>query len=562
MYTEDKKMAKKILAVLLICMMILPLAVACNSDTDETTGTEGTTMGTENNNQNNNDNNDNNEENNNGNNENNNNENNNQNNNDNNSGAEEDKDPFEAGKLAIKGADISEYVIVTPVDPSNSVKNFASELTDFIKDITGVTVTTVTDATPVAAKEILIGATNRAESAEAALKPLTQQWHYNAALVGNKLAINFTHKTGVKAALNAIQRAFANSDCDITTGFSNNSVALTDVKDLVMGAVRKDIETDGLHVHKCTQAQIDAWHAHTANWGGNKENPRSATGIRLDFDTDSSYVYLKLTKEVSNLVFLVNDELILNGQSTGYIAIPEKYHGQVNRITLLMSNVGYTDQWAIKELEVDGGCVIKRHETDLNILFLGDSITEGYNNHGHPASTYTFYTHTYFNAEAVVQGHGGSQLWTDMVDPAMANLYQPDVIIVAMGTNDYSGNKSQSAAWFEARMDAFLNKVQQVYPGVPIIGITPIRRLNSMNASIAPDSNYDTNCVVTANAGYAASIKSHGGFVVNGETILSKVEHYADEIHPNEVGFQEYGEVLCFLIEYEIEEIVAAKKNK
>ena len=468
----------------------------------------------------------------------------------------------EDDKLAINGLDISDYVIVVGEDAPNSAKYFAEYLVAWIRTMTGTSLSIVKDSTAATEKEILIGSTNRAESTKAMNITFSQQWTYNAIIENNKLAIAFDHKIGSTNALHALKRAFINSDYDLTEGFSNNAIALEDVKDLVMGAVRKNIESDGLHVHKTTQAQIDAWHAHTASWSGNKENPRSATGIRLDFDTDSSYVYLKLTKNVSNLVFLVNDELVVNGQSTGYISIPEKYLGQVNRITLLMSNVGYTDEWAITDLEVDGGCVIERHKTDLNILFLGDSITEGYNNHGHPASTYTFYTHTYFNAEAVVQGHGGSQLWPDMVDPEMANLYQPDVIIVAMGTNDYSGNSSQSVEWFRARMNTFLDKVQQVYPNVPIIGITPIRRLSSMNANIAPDQNYDTNCVARANAGYALGIKDHNGYVVNGETILSKVEHYADTVHPNEAGFQEYGEVLCFLIEYEIEAIVNAKKNK
>jgi lysophospholipase L1-like esterase len=149
-----------------------------------------------------------------------------------------------------------------------------------------------------------------------------------------------------------------------------------------------------------------------------------------------------------------------------------------------------------------------------------------------------------------------------MVDPAMANLYQPDVIIVAMGTNDYSGNRDKSVEWFRNRMDAFLDKVEQVYPNVPIIGITPIRRLLSMDETVNPENNYDKNCVERANKGYALGIQDHGGFVVDGEIILSKVSDYADEIHPNETGFIEYGETLCFLIEDEIARIVAAKNKK
>ena len=557
-------MAKRILALVMVFMMILPLIVACNSEPDGTTGTTGTiaTSGTTGSNQNNNQNNENNNQSNNE----NNNQNNNEDNNVNNENKEEsvfDEDPFEDGKLSLKGVDISEYVIVTPVDPVNSVKYFAEDLADWVKDITGKTINIVEDSTAATDKEILVGDTNRAESTTAKSALTTEQKSYNAVVTeSGKVAIAFNHKNGSVSALNAFQRSFANNDCNVTEGFTNTKIALEDVKDLVMGAVRKEMESDGLHVYKCTQAQVDAWHAHTANWNGNKENPRSSLGIRIDVDTDSSYISVTLSKSVSNLVLLLNDELVDNAWSGNYYQIPAKDLGKVNRVTILMSNVGYSDQWAITGVEGDGGCKIVRHKTDLNILFLGDSITEGYNNHGHPASTYTFYTHTYFNAEAVVQGHGGSQLWPDMVDPAMASLYQPDVIIVAMGTNDYSGNRNQSVEWFRNRMDAFLDKVEQVYPGVPIIGITPIRRLNEMNSAIDPELNYDKNCVERANAGYALGIKDHKGFVVDGSTLLSKVEHYADTVHPNEEGFKEYGKWLCFLIEEEIARIVAAKNKK
>ena len=83
-----------------------------------------------------------------------------------------------------------------------------------------------------------------------------------------------------------------------------------------------------------------------------------------------------------------------------------------------------------------------------------------------------------------------------------------------------------------------------------------------MDESVNPENNYDKNCVERANKGYALGIQDHGGFVVDGEIILSKVSDYADEIHPNEIGFIEYGETLCFLIEEEIARIVAAKNKK
>jgi hypothetical protein len=286
---EDKKMAKKILAITLALLILLPFAVACNSDVDvtidintPTSGTSGTTATTGNNNNNNNGGNTGNE--NNGGNE---------GGNGGNTTPEEppvfEEDPFKDGKLSIKGNDISEYVIVTPVDPVNSVKYFAEDFADWVKDITGKEIAIVEDTAAPVAKEILIGNTNRPESTQAKASISTEQKSYNGLVTDSgKVAIVFNHKNGSVSALNALQRSFANNKCNVSESFTNTKIELENIKDLVMGAIRKDIEADGLHVHKCTQAQIDAWHAHTASWNGNKENPRSSLGVRIDIDTDSS----------------------------------------------------------------------------------------------------------------------------------------------------------------------------------------------------------------------------------------------------------------------------------
>lgn len=528
-------MAKKILALILILVLVVPFAVACNKEEEPTQGTTTQSQTTKK--------------------------------------AtsttpkkEEEETPvldevFKDGKLAINGKDISEYVIVVPAKPENSDNQFASGLASWIKAVTGQEIAIVNDSTAPAANEIIVGNTSRAQSAEIS-DTFEGTRDYKAILNDGKIAVKFNLGLGSVSALNAMQRSFANNGCNITEGFTNRSIELEEVKGLVMGAIRTEITDLGFQVYRSTQAQVDAWHEYTKE-GYNDwtyENARSATGIRLDFETDSSYVYLKLSKPASALTVLLNGELAKNGWWGGYWNVPKEERGKTNRITILMSNVRNTHQWGIEKLEIDGGCKIEKHKTDLNILFLGDSITEAFSNAGRPAANYTFYTYSYFNADAIVQGYGSSQLWTDMIDPAMAELYQPDVIIVAMGTNDYSRNRSGSVDYFKERMDAFLDKIQQVYPGVQIIGITPLRRLLSMTASNA-ENNYDKECVARASAGYAQSYKNHGAIVVQGESLLKDVKHYADTVHPNEAGHLIYGENLCAVIKNDIEDIIK-NKNK
>ena len=514
---------KKVLAVFLCFLMILPLIISCdktNTPSNTDAITDAGNAETE---------------------------------------IETDPDFISQGKLTIKGTDISEYVIVISSEPVDIAKNFAEDLSSWIKEMTGITVPIVSDANHSNGKAIIVGDTTRPESAEAKGTGFAKDKDYNAILKEGSIAVNFKHQKGSTSALNALKRAFVNNRGNITEGFANTSIGLESVKGLISGAIRKEITSDGLHVYKSTQAQLDAWQTHEATWNGNKEKPLTATGIQFDVETDSSYIDLKFSGTYSPMVLFLNNELVSTSWVGGYWKLPDDAIGKTNRITVLMSNAGYTSKWAIKSLEIDGGCKIERHKTDLNMLILGDSITEGINNEGHPEDAYTFQLSTYFNAHALVQGNGAGELWPDMIDPEMKNLFMPDVIIIALGTNDYRNNKGENDKWFENRMDAYLDKLESVYPGVPVIGVTPLRRLRSLN-STNTEVNYDKYCVQVVNGGIAKALQNHNAKVVQGENILSETKHYKDLVHPNRLGHKLYGETLCKLIEQDIKNII--NKNK
>ncbi len=468
---------------------------------------------------------------------------------------------FKDGKLSIDGVDISKFVIVIPTDAESRYKIFAKNLAAWIKAVTNHEIAIKDDSAALSQHEIIVGSTNRPES-ESASGDLQAKKAYKAVLENGKLAINFRYNAPAEnVALNALIRAFANNGCNITEGFTNNNLSLEEIQGLVSGALRTEIKDGGLYVHRSTEGQIEAWRDLTASHNDwTKKNPSAATGIQLDFETDSSYIYLKRSIYTNEFVLLVNNKVVSNSWSGTYYEVSDEDFGKVNRFTILMSNLRDTFNWSIQALEIDGACKIKKHKTDLNMLFLGDSITEGFNCNKQQASTYTFYTSSYFNANAVVQGYGSSQCWTEIIDPALANFYQPDVIIIAMGTNDYGSNRGQSKEWFKNRMDAFLDAIEAVYPDVPIIGVTPLRRLISMD-SYSYENNYDKVCVANANGGYAEAYREHGATVVDGETLLIKTSHYADVLHPNEVGFTVYGENLCKAIEKNIEQIKSDKNN-
>ena len=534
-------MIKRILALVLVMVMMVPIAVACNKDvteepteapTEEPSETKEPNKAT--------------------------------NKNENNEELKEtdpprreEPDPFKDGKLSINGADISSYVIVLSSDPQSADERFANDLAAWVKKITGHEIAIVDDSAAPVANEIVVGNTTRPESADVNGE-FEDATDYEAVLKNGKLAVKFNRGTGGYSALNAMQRSFANNDCNITKGFTNTLIELDTVKSLVKGAIRTETVDDGLHLYKSTQAQVDAWHALTETgydaW--TKENARSAIGIRLDFETDSSYIKLKLSKSTANMVLILNGKTVKTNWTGGFWTVPKADLGYTNRITVVMSDVRDSHLWGIQELEIDGGCKITPHKTDLKMLFFGDSITEQFFG-GKTASHYTAEIYNHFNADAIVQGNGCGQFWPEMIDPAMSELYQPDVIIVALGTNDYSRNTDKDINWFEDRADAFLDKLREVYPDVPIIGITPLRRLISMTSN--SENNYDKACVEKACAGYAKSYESHGAIVIQGDQLLSLPKHYNDTVHPNADGHALLGANLCVVLEEHIEKIIKDK---
>lgn len=530
-------MTKKILAILLALMLVLPCLASCNGDNEPSpkpteaptdAPTEKPTEGNANSNGNNNSSNN--------------------NNNDNQDPDDEivEVDPFENG-MKINGIDISEFSVIyaSQGTTSSSAKTYATEFVEWVKDNVNVELTLSDDTAQVGDKEILFGDTNRPESAESKGDGFDSRYEFSALLKDSKLAITASHKNGYRAALGSFKNSLKASLGNLTSAFTVNSVSLEDINKVVAGAIRHEITTSGLRLHKATQQQIDNWTAHTRGWEYNTQCPQYGVGMRIDFDTDSSFFSFKVS--AGTCVVLVNDELVVNGVKEYYCELDTDE--ETNRVTILLPT-GNTNNWTVTELVVDGGAKVEKHKTDLNMLFLGDSITEGYNNHGHPASTFPFYTYTYFNADAVVQGHSGSQIWTDMLDPALADLYDPDLIIIALGTNDYAnGCKAND---LKSRMNTYLDKLQQIYPDAEIVGVTPIKRLNKEM------TQFDSN-LAAANKGLEDAFEAHGCFVVDGETLLSEVDEYADYVHPNEDGFLVYGENLCAAIEDLVLDIIANK---
>ena len=470
----------------------------------------------------------------------------------------EGPDIFKEGQIKIADTDISEFVIVLSAEPTEAESLMATEITNWVKKITGVTLSTVNDSTEAASHEILLGETNRAESTEVVgdgfkENGLTNPYAFRAIVKNGKLAIASGHSDGYYAAQSSLKLVIEKCKGQLNCDFSNQNLSYDSIKKISTGAVQIEQVANGLKYYKCTPTQEEYWA--TAHSGA-PDNAKAANGCRLDLDTNSTTFYFETT--AGNCVFLLNGKQIAVCGSKKFYKLPELdgYKEGTNRVTLILPGSNNRN-WSLARVWLDAGSTTSRHEYDLKMLFLGDSITQGYNNNGNEANTYTFYTSEYFNAESIVQGNGGA-----VFDPKYLEAidYVPDVIIVAYGCNDWSRYRSTDISTISAKVKAYFDKLVSLYPDTPIIALSPIYRYDELKYNVTVPFNIMFGIIDDVCYNYQnVTVIDGRNFVPHSASDYSL--YWNDDIHPNGKGFIEYGKSLTAAIKDQIEAIVAAKSN-
>lgn len=169
------------------------------------------------------------------------------------------------------------------------------------------------------------------------------------------------------------------------------------------------------------------------------------------------------------------------------------------------------------------------------ILFLGDSITHG-STTAFASMTYAHQVARALDAEIVNQGIGGEGFNPHAVD--MDLYFEPDLISVSYGTNDWSHNPSH--AHFVGVVNGHLAALRDRYPETPIVMILPIWRADYTLTTKKVGSFAD------AREAMKAAAERFGITVVDGFTLVPHLRSVMEDnrLHPNEFGFQFYAENL------------------
>ncbi len=310
-------------------------------------------------------------------------------------------------------------------------------------------------------------------------------------------------------------------------------LTIDQIKEITTGAVRIWQTDEGIRFSKCTEKQVSAWYVLSDSLGQRAE---TTTGVRLDFHTDSSI--LRLCAHGGNRFELHLNDLYVDtlpmqtlfeeGKSFELDLTPYHQNGAC-RVTVIFPShaVGVLDSISLSE-----GATLCRHEYDVKMLLIGDSITQGYDS-GVDSRSYAWRVTKMLNAESVIHGVGGGRFHETIFDSIP---FDPDLVVIAFGTNDF--NKYQTYEELRRHARGFLSLIAHEYAGKRLFAISPIWRARN---TAMPMGEFDV-----ARAILAEEAKRLGFCHVDGMKLVPhNPAFYADEwLHPNAEGFSLYAENL------------------
>ena len=298
---------------------------------------------------------------------------------------------------------------------------------------------------------------------------------------------------------------------------------LEQIQNLTVGAVNVDEKEDGIHFYKMKKCQIDAFYALSDILGFRAE---TTTGIRLDFETDSKFLAFEI-KGGSRFEYLID------GIYQGTVKDSRIELSAPCRITLCFPSheIGVIDN-----VELSDGAIATRHIFDRKILFIGDSITQGWNS-GIDTLSYAYRTSFALNFDSVIQGVGGAYYHASTFADSG---FEPDVVIVAYGTNDVNHFKTQDEMIEQLR--SYLGKVKETYASSKIYAISPIW-VSGGNEEKRMGNLWESYALI------ADEIEKCGVEHIRGlDLVPHERRYFADDLHPNGDGFLEYAGNLVEII--------------
>jgi lysophospholipase L1-like esterase len=324
-----------------------------------------------------------------------------------------------------------------------------------------------------------------------------------------------------------------------------------------------EARADGLQPVRVTKEWRDKWPARTAS------RAQSAAGVTAYFRTDSKHVVLRVTFvevpegpgtpeaiwERSRPSYF---DIYKNGKYWASVAAATKYSQQD---VLLYDNPQSSEQAdfavlfpfyyrnaevIVHGVGIDADATLSAAARDPRprVLFHGDSITHG---HGatSPRATYIWQACERAGCTALNFGFGGTAWADNVVAHTIASRSDWDVLVIALGTNSFAGTdsagKSETAAQYKQKYDAFLATIRADAPAKPILVMTPIlNRFDlkpTLNANGEIPKDYRDAIADVVKRRQRTDKNLH--FLSGLELVNDPIDLWVtDLVHPNDAGAQ------------------------
>ena len=306
---------------------------------------------------------------------------------------------------------------------------------------------------------------------------------------------------------------------------------MEEIRSAVFGAAEMREEDGALCFSKTSGEQTEAWRR-AAEWI--VPCVLATTGIRLDFHTDSPEVAVETAGGAKYEVLidgLLTCQFHPGPDARGFsFSLPEGEH----RVTVVLPS--HLEPGRIRSVATEEGASFVPHAHREKILFLGDSITQGWNSF-YDSLSFAWQVTLDRDADSVIQGIGGAFFLPESVTDFG---FRPDTVIAAWGTNDFGF--FPSADVLAERAEETFRRIGTVYGGARIFAVTPPWRR---------DEHVDRamGSFALCRETIRAAAERQGIAVVDGYALYPhRDEFMADDLHPNDLGFAQYASNLLRMI--------------
>lgn len=312
-------------------------------------------------------------------------------------------------------------------------------------------------------------------------------------------------------------------------------------------------EDRGIKAERFTVNQQE-YYATISYIGLEAEKPLMTSGITVEFETDAEEIaldyvigggYVDCGNERCSSFDVYVDGLMLHSH-TEYI-LPDRV-GTV-RINLSGRRMRKIQIWLpslyeafVRSLTVSDGAQFHAIPgRPKKLLVCGDSITQGVGSHFASAGYAMRLARRMKDYEVLNHGIAAFMFDENSLDWAMD--YQPDLIITAYGTNDWS--KLASKQEFDRNLTAYIDRLCTIWPNIPVVMMSPLWRCDWNRYRYDKYDFYEV---------YPAMKKLVAGYtnvtVVNGVDLIPHAANvFLDGLHPNDYGGMLVGDALYRTLE-------------